>query len=64
MNWRLIKDFKSDIMFSAGFDYDIYIYIYIPHAWICRKFMTNVPHVHNIASQIMSKVYFETFQSL
>ena len=33
--WRLIKDFKSDVMFSAGFDYDIdtyYIYIYIPHA--------------------------------
>ena len=32
MNWRLIKDFKSDIVFSASFDYDIdmyYIYIYI-----------------------------------
>jgi hypothetical protein len=22
--WRLIKDFKSDSVFSAGFDYDIY----------------------------------------
>ena len=22
------------------------------------------PHIHNIASQTMSKVYFETFQSL
>ena len=35
MIWRLIKDFKSDIVFSAGFDYDVYyyyIYIYIPHA--------------------------------
>ena len=43
---------------------EIYIYIYIPHAWICRKFITNVSHVHNITSQTMSKVYFETFQSL
>ena len=31
---------------------------------MCRKFIINVPHIHNIASQIMSKVYFETFQSL
>ena len=23
MIWRLIKDFKSDIVLSAGFDYDI-----------------------------------------
>ena len=23
MIWRLIKDFKSDIVFSVGFDYDI-----------------------------------------
>ena len=36
----------------------------IPHALICRKFNTNVPHIHNIASQTMRKVYFETFQSL
>ena len=66
---RLIKDFKSDIVFSAGFDYDIdtyYIYIdrYIFHAHICRKFITDVPHVHNIASQTIGKVYFETYQSL
>ena len=26
MIWRLIKDFKSDIMFGAGFDYDIDTY--------------------------------------
>jgi hypothetical protein len=26
MIWRLIKDFKSDIVFSAGFDYDIDYY--------------------------------------
>ena len=69
MIWRLIKDFKSDTMLSACFDYDIVSYnilkyIYIPHAWICRKFITNIPHVHNIASQTMGKVYFETFQSL
>ena len=67
MIWRLIKDFKSDIMFSAGFDYDIdtiYIYIYSSHALICRKFITDVPHVHNVASQTMGEVYFETFQSL
>ena len=31
---------------------------------MCRKFIINVPHIHNIASQIMIKVYFETFQSL
>jgi hypothetical protein len=40
------------------------INIHIPHARLCRKFITNVPHVHNIASQTMGKVYFETFQSL
>ena len=39
--------------------------IYIRHARICRQFITNVPHVHNIASQTnMGKVYFDTFQSL
>ena len=31
---------------------------------MCRKFITYVPHVHNIASQIMGTVYFEAFQSL
>ena len=25
MIWRPTKDFESDIVFSAGFDYDIYI---------------------------------------
>ena len=34
------------------------------HAHICKKFITNVPHVHNIASQTMRKVCFETYQSL
>ena len=66
MIWRLMKDFKYDIMFSAFVDYDIdtyYIY-YTPHAWICRKFVTNVPHIHNIASQTLSKFDFETFQNL
>ena len=67
MIWRIIKDF-SDIMFSEGFDYDIDAYYihkctYIPHAQICNKFITNVPHIHNIASQTMGIVYFETFQS-
>ena len=62
---RLIKDFKSNVVLSASFDYDIdTYYIYIPHAWICRKFIINVPHVQNIASQTMGEVYFETFQSL
>ena len=60
---RLMKDLKFDIVFSACFDYDIDT-IYSPHAQICRKFFTNVPHAHNIASQTMGKVYFETFQSL
>ena len=69
MIWRLVEDFKSNTVFSAGFDYDIDIYyiwkyMCIPHALICRKFNTNVPHIHNIASQTMRKVYFETFQSL
>ena len=37
MIWRLIKDFKFDILFSACFDYDIDTYyilknIYTPHA--------------------------------
>ena len=33
MIWRLIKDFKSDVVFSVGFDYDIdTYYIYIPQA--------------------------------
>ena len=65
MIWILIKDFKSDIVFSADFDYDIgAYYIYMPHAQICRKFITNVPNVHNIASQTMAEVYFETFRSL
>ena len=66
MIWRPIKDFKSYIVFDAGFDYDIDTYyiisIYIfRHARICREFNTNVPHVHNITSQSMGKVYFETF---
>ena len=26
MIWRLIKDFKSNIVFSVGFDYDIGTY--------------------------------------
>ena len=65
MIWRLLKDFKSDIVFSACFAYDIdSYYIYIPHARICKKVITNVSHVHNIASQTINKVYFETFQSL
>ena len=34
---------------------------YIPHAQIFRNFISNVPHVHNIASQTMGEVYFETF---
>jgi hypothetical protein len=38
--------------------------IFTPHARIFRKFIINVPHVHNIASQTMGKIYFETFQSL
>ena len=25
MIWRLIKDFKSNTVFSASFDYDIYL---------------------------------------
>ena len=29
MFWTQIKDFKSNIVFSAGFDYDIGTYIYI-----------------------------------
>ena len=29
-----------------------------------EKFITNVSHVHNLASQTMSEVYFEAFQSL
>jgi hypothetical protein len=35
MIWRLIKYYKSDIVFSACFDYDVdtyYTYIHIPHA--------------------------------
>ena len=33
MIWRLIKDFKYDIVFSACFDYDIDAHcIYIPRA--------------------------------
>ena len=31
---------------------------------MCRKFITIVPHVHNIASQTMGKVYFDTVQCL
>ena len=43
----------------------INIYLYVPHARSCRKFITNVPHVHNIiASYTMVTVYFETFKSL
>ena len=38
--------------------------IYVPRARICKKFITNVPHVHNIAPQTRGKIYFETFQSL
>jgi hypothetical protein len=29
-----------------------------------ETFITNVPHIHNIASQTMGEVYFETFPSL
>ena len=40
--------------------------MYIPHAQICGKFNTNSPHnvIHNIISQTMRKVHFETLQSL
>ena len=67
MIWRLIKDFKSDIVFSASFDYDLdayYIqkYLFLMHEYV-ERFITNVPQVHNIASQTMGEVYFETFQS-
>ena len=37
MIWRLIKDFKSDIVFSIDFDYDIgayYIYICLMHKYV------------------------------
>ena len=37
MIWRLIKDFKSNIMFNASFDYDIdanYIYIFLMHKYV------------------------------
>ena len=68
MTWRQIKDFKSNIVFSASFDYDVddfnFRNVYIPRARICRNLITNVLHVHNIASQTMGKVYFEFFQSL
>ena len=68
MIWRLIKDFKADIVFSACFDYDkdayyIYKYIFLMHEYV-EMFITNVPHVHNIAPQTMGIVYFETFQRL
>ena len=29
--------------------------MYIAHTQICRKFNTNVPHIHNIASQTIVK---------
>ena len=54
---------QVDIMFSACCDYNIDTY-YVSLARICRIFNTNAPYVHNIASQTMGKVYFETFQSL
>ena len=49
MIWRLNKDFKFDIVFSACFDYNkdvysIYICVCVFHAQICRKFITNAPH--------------------
>ena len=37
MIWRLNKDFKSNVVFSAGFDYDIdayYIYIFLMHKYV------------------------------
>jgi hypothetical protein len=36
------------------------------HEYVERaeRLITNVPHIHNIASQTMGEVYFETFQSL
>ena len=37
MIWRLIKDFKSDIVISAGFDSNIdtyYLEIYILHEYV------------------------------
>ena len=50
------KDIKFDIVFSACFDYDIFSL-----SLSMYSSCTNVPHVHNIASQSMGKVYFETF---
>ena len=41
--------------------YSLFLSLCILHAPKCRKFITNVPHVLNIASQSMGKVYFETF---
>ena len=68
MIWRLLKDFKFDIVFSACSDYDIdsyYIYIkkFLMHKYV-ESSLPMFPHVHNIASQTMDKVHFETFQSL
>ena len=37
MNWRLIKDFKFDIVFSACFDYDIdslSLYVFFMHRYV------------------------------
>jgi hypothetical protein len=56
MNWRLIKEFNSDIVIIT-----IFKDVYIPHARVCRKFISNVPHVCNFAPQAIGKVYFETF---
>ena len=41
MIWRLIKDFKSDTVFSAGFDYDIHIYtLYLDmHVFLMHKYV-------------------------
>ena len=60
--WRCYLQNLS-FQFWLWYGYLLYLEIYIPHAQICRKLNTNVPHIHNIASQTMLKVYFETFQS-
>ena len=60
--WRLIKYFKSDIMLSTCFDYDIdicYIYLFLMHDHV----ESSLP-MFPMITITMGKVYFQIFKSL
>ena len=65
MIWRLIKDFKSNIMFSAYYDFDIdtyNVYIFFMHEYV-KSSLPMFP-MFTILHPKLWVNFIETFQSL